>query len=209
MTLRANHFYFLTFAFLTTPQFLAAIKPIVKSCGEIAALAKNPTEKSETFYRESDPNFPDFHFTGTLTADGTLKISTYRGLSDGIQSTINPKLATQAMLAHFGKKVKRVELGLSQLENIDDRNWSKEPLLDDFNRSWNEASRDPKLVDLERMVGKAEAKRDEQILSRAALGTSVGTTLMLSGGMTKVTMTSALGKRRGEWISIVLMFEPR
>ena len=136
-------------------------------------LVAGVVEKSATTYRITDHAFPDFHITGALRSDGTLSISTYRELSNGDRATLPINDSVREILDYFGKKVERVELKLSQFNNIDEINISKDPEMDRFNKEWKNASADANLLMEERILG-PQSRRTQKIVARATLATELG-----------------------------------
>ncbi len=163
--------------------------------------------RDEKLFKLTDPEHEDFHVTGVLDDQGTLRLGMHLEDSRGTRSEINARSAVRAMLKHFGEKVKRIEWKLSQHQTVDDHVNTVDSQLDAFNQGWRDASTDRELVEKARFTGDEEERR-QSIQSLAALSTPVGTAIAFSKVGYHFRVIDKLGND-GAFVSATIIYEPR
>ncbi len=162
-------------------------------------------ESTPTLFKQTDAGHEDFHVTGVLSEDGTLRLGMHLEDSRGNRSDIDARATVRAMLKHFGKKVSRVVWKLSQHQNLDEHTTTVDSQLQALNGGWKKAASDFQLAKEAEMTGD-EAKRRQTIQSLAILSSPVGTSIAFSQVGFRMRVTDTLGKE-GEFISATVIFD--
>ncbi len=161
---------------------------------------------SPTYYVQRDAGDHDFHISATLSATGVLRIGTHLADSEGHRSSLDTGKTVKAILAHFGEKISRVEVTLSQFETLDEHLTTADPMLDAFNAAWNRGSQDPKVI-LERQIAGDYFDIDQHLTSLGILSTPFGTGIAFSRyGLRRISLGKTLGEK-GKFISVEVIFE--
>jgi len=162
-------------------------------------------QKTPELFIQTDTTHEDFHVTGVLTAEGTVRLGMHLGDSSGNRSQLDARRTVRAMLKHFGDKVKRVEWKLSREQTLDEHTTTVDAQLESFNEGWRRAVEDRKLHELAQFTGDQQL-RQQRIQSLAALSTPVGTAIALSQVGYRIRVTDTLGKE-GRFVSATVVFE--